>query len=134
MAAPPQTDIVSVAIALTGAAIGNQLAPYVGPYIVIAIAGAIGASCFAFPRRDPTDWKSTLLFVVSMTLFACLFTVGASEALQFYTNLEPRWTLGIIALIIGGIGQDWITVGKWIVSFIGRVFERRAGVDGVKND
>lgn len=132
--AAPQTDIISVAIALVGAAIGNSLAPYVGPYVVIAIAGAIGASCFALPRMEPTDNRKTFGFVLAMTFFACLLTVGAAEAIQSYAHLESRWTLAPIALIIGGIGHDWITVGKWVVSFIGRVFERRAGVDGAKND
>lgn len=134
MTTPPQTDIVSVAIALVGALIGSKMAPYIGPYVVIAIAGAIGASCFALPRMEPTDNRKTFMFVLAMTFFACMLTVGIAEALQSYASLETKWTLAPIALMIGGIGQDWIKVGKWFVEFVGRVFERRAGVDGVKND
>jgi hypothetical protein len=37
-------------------------------------------------------------------------------------------------MVVGGIGQDYPSIGSWIVSRLGRLIERRAGIDGKSND
>lgn len=124
MVAPVEIDPVAVVVALASAAIGPQLAAYVGPYVVIAASGLIGAA-FALGRRPADSRLHWTLFVVGMTLLSMLFTVPVTEVVHHYADLETRWVLSPVALGIAWVGSDWGSVFSWIGVRLGRLIERR---------
>jgi len=126
----PQIDPVSVAVAIVTALVGGVLAPYVGPYIIIAIAGAAGSG-FALGRwRECTRFEAAG-YMFGMTVVALLLTVPFTELLLWLSpdllHLSSRWALAPVAALIGGIGHDWPKVGGWLIERAARVFDRKAG-------
>lgn len=121
-----QIDPVSVAIAIAGSIIGAELATYVGPYVVIAAGGVVGAS-FALTRRPPDSKPHPVLFVAWLTVVALLLTVPASIVLASVTGWNTRWMLVPVSALVAGIGHEWPAVGAWFIERAGRLLDRKAG-------
>lgn len=103
----PLADIVALAILIAAAVFSRAVAEVVGPYLVIVVASAIGAS-FALARREKSTRGRALWFFTRVVGLAVLLTVGAAAAVSAVRpDLAPRTLLAPIALLIGFIGDGW---------------------------
>lgn len=103
----PLADIVALAVLIAAAVFSRTVAEVVGPYLVIVVASAIGAS-FALARREKSTRGRALWFFTRVVGLAVLLTVGAAAAVSaFRPDLSPRVLLAPIALLIGFIGDGW---------------------------
>lgn len=123
-------DPISAATAVASVLFGPELAHYIGPYAVILLGSTTGAG-WALGRHPPLGSRtSAVLFFMRLNVLALLLTVPlAAGATALFGTVEQRWLLAPIALLIGGIGNDWPRVAHWVLKRIGRLFERRIGVD-----
>ena len=123
-------DPISAATAFAAVLFGPDLAHVIGPYSVIAIASSTGAG-WALGRQEPMGSNlRACFFFVKLNAMALLLTVPLALGIQSVLGVgDYNWMLAPIALLIGGIGNNWPAVGEWLVSRFGRMFERRAGVD-----
>ena len=125
-----QLDPVSVAIALASILFGPHLAAIIGPYAVILISATVGAA-WALGRRDPAAKVSAAWYFLRLNATAILITVSIAKLAGIWLGVaDHSWLLAPIALVVGGVGDDWPVVGRWLVAAAGRIFERRAGGDG----
>lgn len=123
-------DPVNVAIALASVLFGPALAGVIGPYAVILIASTVGAA-WALGRRDPSARLGAAWYFLRLNATAVLVTVGlANIAGQWLGHDDTRWMLAPIALLVGGVGDDWPRLGRWLFERAGRILERRTGGDG----
>ena len=128
-----QLDPVNVAIALCSVLFGPALAAVLGPYAVIIIASTVGAA-WSLGRRDPGARLGAAWYFLRLNTTAVLITVGlANLAGQWLGHDDPTWMLAPIALVVGGVGDDWPRMGKWMIERAGRILERRAGTGGDGN-
>lgn len=103
----PLADIVALAVLIAAAVFSPAAAEVVGPYLVIVVASAIGAS-FALARREKSTRGRALWFFTRVVGLAVLLTVGTALAVSYYRpDLSPRVLLAPIALLIGFIGDGW---------------------------
>lgn len=129
----PNLDPVSVAVALLTVSIGPQLAAIVGPYAVIVLAAITGAA-WALGRREASTRTNAFVYFGRITATAVLLSVAIESAVhRWIMPTETHWLLAPIALLVGGIGDDWPAVGRWFIERIGRLIERRAGAGGDGN-
>ncbi|MBO0943368.1 hypothetical protein J1N44_17050 [Acidovorax temperans] len=125
-----QLDPVSVAVALASVLFGPALAAIIGPYAVILISATVGAA-WALGRRDPAAKLSAAWYFLRLNATAILITVSIAKLAGIWLGVaDHSWMLAPIALVVGGVGDDWPVVGRWLVAAAGRIFERRAGGDG----
>lgn len=125
-----QLDPVNVSIALASVLFGPALAGVVGPYAVIMIASTVGAA-WALGRRDPSARLGAAWYFLRLNATAVLVTVGlASIAGRWMGHEDTSWMLAPIALLVGGVGDDWPRLCRWIFMRWLRFFERRTGGDG----
>lgn len=125
-----QIDPVSVAIALAGVIFGPALAGVIGPYAVIIISATVGAA-WALGRRDPAARLSAAWYFLRLNATAVVVTVGLAQLVGRWLGGEDQsWLLAPIALIVGGVGDDWPRVGRWLLEHAGRILERRTGGGG----
>ncbi|WP_284213864.1 hypothetical protein [Comamonas jiangduensis] len=125
-----QLDPVNVAIALASVIFGPALAGVIGPYSVILIASTVGAA-WALGRRDPSVRLGAAWYFLRLNATAVLVTVGlANLAGRWSGHDDVTWMLAPIALLVGGVGDDWPRLARWVFARAGRVIERRAGGDG----
>lgn len=123
-------DPVNVAIAAASVLFGPALAAIIGPYAVILIASTVGAA-WSLGRRDPSARLGAAWYFLRLNGTAVLVTVGLAELVGRWIGSEDTsWLLAPIALFVGGVGDDWPRLGRWVVVRAGRVFERRAGGGG----
>lgn len=121
-------DPVSALVALLSILLGPTLANIIGPYAVILIASTLGAS-WALGRREPASRMSAVLFFARLNVLALLITVSLAQmARHFGLPVDPRYLLVPFAILIGGIGDDWPDVGRWLLNRIARLADRR--IDG----
>lgn len=129
----PNLDPVSVAVALLTVSIGPQLAAIVGPYAVIVLASITGAA-WALGRREESTRTAAFAYFGRIAATAVLLSVAIESAVhRWVLETDTHWLLAPIALLVGGIGDDWPTVGRWVIERIGRLIERRAGAGGDGN-
>lgn len=103
----PVVDIVGLLVLISSMMFSSEVAAVVGPYLVIVIASAVGAS-FAVARREKTTRTGAVLFFTRVVGLAVLLTVGVAAVVNIYRpDLSPRVVIAPIALIIGFIGDDW---------------------------
>lgn len=125
-------DPISAATAFASVLFGHELAQFIGPYAVIILSSTVGAA-WALGRHEPMGKGAALLYFFRLNVMAVMLTVPLSAGVMWALQMQDaNWTLAPIALLIGGVGNDWPAVGKWVVSRLGRVFESRAGI-GDKN-
>ena len=127
---PSHLDPVSVSIALASIIFGPALAGVIGPYAVIIISATVGAA-WALGRRDPAARLSAAWYFLRLNATAAVVTVSLAKLTGLWLGMEDHsWLLAPVALVVGGVGDDWPALGKWLVAMAGRVFERRAGGGG----
>ena len=125
-----QLDPVSVAIALASVIFGPALAAVIGPYAVIIVSATVGAA-WALGRREPGARLGAAWYFLRLNATAVLVTVSlANLAGQWVGQQNTTWLLAPIALLVGGVGDDWPRIGRWLLERAGRLIERRAGGDG----
>lgn len=123
-------DPVSVAIAVAGLLFGPALAGVIGPYAVIIMACTVGAG-WALGRRDPAARLSAAWYFLRLNATAVIVTVSLAQlAGRWIGSDDHSWLLAPIALIVGGVGDDWPHVGQWLLQRAGSILERRAGGGG----
>lgn len=123
-------DPVAVAVAIFGSLIGPELAQVIGPYAVIFLASSTGAA-WALGRSEPkTNWRQVIWYFSRINITSLLITVPlAMMAVRWFGLEEANWLLVPLGLLVGGIGDDWPRVGRWVFDRLARLIERRAGVD-----
>ncbi|MGJ7533960.1 MULTISPECIES: hypothetical protein [unclassified Variovorax] len=103
----PLADIVALGVLIAATVFSREAAEVIGPYLVIVVASAIGAS-FALARREKSTRGRALWFFTRVVGLAVILTVGAAAAVNvFRPDLAPRVLLAPIALLIGFIGDGW---------------------------
>ncbi|RMX06703.1 hypothetical protein D8I35_09385 [Corticibacter populi] len=117
-------DPVTVAIYALSPLLGQIAAEFAGPYAVIILGSTLGAA-WALGRRDPDTKISAVIYFARLIGTAILIAWGLAAILSHYTGLQSNWLLAPVAMLIGGIGDDWPRVGRWLLTRIGRIFERR---------
>lgn len=124
-------DPVSVTVALFATLLSPALAAIIGPYAVILIASTVGAA-WALGRRDPSAKLGAIAYFLRLNATAAVVTVGiASIAGKWLGHEDPTWMLAPIALVVGGVGDDW----PKLVSWLGRlVIERKLGKSNDSGD
>lgn len=109
----PIPDVVALATLIGGALFSAAVAEVVGPYMVILMMSAIGAS-FSVKRREKSGRVSALLFFLRICCFAVGATVGISVLLAgWHPSLSERALLAPVAFVLGLIGDDWPAIGNW---------------------
>lgn len=124
-------DIVYVMVTVLSALFGPQMAAIIGPFAVIVL-GSVGGAAWSVGRR-PSDKRSIgndAFFFFRLTLTAITVTGGIAVFAERWTGADTRqWTLPVIALLIGAIGDDWPGVGRWFASVVRRWVARKADND-----
>ena len=122
-----QLDPVSVAIALASVVFGPALASVIGPYAVIILSATVGAA-WALGRRSPDARLGAAWYFVRLNATAILVTVSLARLTGEWLGVtDQAWLLAPVALVVGGIGDDWPAAGKWLAAAFGRLIERRTG-------
>ena len=114
-----QLDPTHVAITLASAMLAPALAEIVGPYVIIFIASTIGAS-WALGRQATMSRLKALLFFLRINFTAAIVTASIASALAKQLGYasgteEGLWLIAPIALVIGGVGDDWPARIRWVV-------------------
>ena len=126
-------DPTAAAIAVAGVLFGPALAGIVGPYAVIIVSSTVGAS-WALGRRPTAPKFGAAWFFLRINMTACLLTVLLARFIGQYIGAEEHsWLLAPTAMFIGGVGDDWPRIAKWLILRIGRVFDHRMGLDKDKD-
>lgn len=122
-----QLEPTAAAVAIASVLFGPAMAGYIGPYAVILIASTVGAA-WALGRRDPSARLGAVGYFMRLNATAVLVTVGlATLAGRWLGFDETNWMLSPIALLVGGVGDDWPRLGRWVFERAARVLERKAG-------
>ena len=120
-------DPVVVAATIASILFSPELAAVAGPYAVIIASSIVGAA-WALGRRDSSSKLGAGGFMLRIVGTSMLVTVGVTKLIGWGMGVDdPTWLLTPVALVVGGIGDDWPRLGRWLILCIGRVFERRAG-------
>lgn len=99
------TDVVGLCILLAAMLFSNDVANVVGPYIVIVVASAIGAS-FKLGRSEKASRLAAVFFFLRSACIAMLLTVSAAAFVHnYHPGLHERFLLAPIALLLGW--TDW---------------------------
>lgn len=131
-----QIDPITAAVAIVSVLISPTLAIYVGPYAMIVLSTTVGAS-WALRRHGVkyTGWQKLWYFSL-LNGTAIIITVGAANAVGHMLKVSEDYRyllISPIALVVGGVGNDWPKLLKWFPTVLMRIFERRVGVDGDKD-
>ena len=114
-----QLDPTHVAVTVASAVLAPALADVVGPYVIIFIASTIGAS-WALGRQATMTRLKALLFFLRINFTAAIVTSSIASALAKQLGYasgtgEGLWLIAPIALVIGGVGDDWPALIRWVV-------------------
>ena len=116
----PSLDPVAVAVAIFAGWLGPALAHVIGAYFVIIVSAAAGSG-WALMRRPRKGTTNALLFILLMMTTSTLTTVGVAQVTNNFLHLTratENFLLPTIALLISGIGQDWVRVVPWFADTI----------------
>jgi len=112
------TDVVYLFTVIAAMVFSKEAAFLIGPYMVIVIAASVGAS-FALSRRDKTTRASAVWFFIRVVGLAVLLTAGLAALVHSYRpDLQERFLLAPIALMVGFIGDRWPEIFRKVVSVI----------------
>ena len=122
------TDVIGLFVLISTAVFSAEAAAIIGPYMAIVVAAAIGAS-FSLAKREKTTRVSALWFFLRVCGLAVVVAGGLSALLaKFHPVLTERALLAPVAFIIGLVGDEWGSVGRWGLEFVrDSVFRRRRG-------
>lgn len=119
-----QTDPVSVMVTFLAAYLSPAVSAALGPYAVIFLASAAGAS-WSLGRQEPMTNLRGSLFFARVVITACVLTSSIAAGLhQMYDSVTAEWSFVPIAFVIGLIGDDWGKVRTSIVDFVTRWLSR----------
>lgn len=122
-------DPITAAVAIASILFGPALAGIIGPYAVIIVSSTVGAS-WALGRRPTASKFGAAWFFLRINMTACLLTVLLARFIGQYIGAEEHsWLLAPTAMFIGGVGDDWPRIAKWLILRVGRIFDRRMGLD-----
>ena len=112
-------DPTHVAVTIASAVLAPALADVVGPYVIIFIASTIGAS-WALGRQATMSRLKALLFFLRINFTAAIVTSSIASALAKQMGYasgtgEGLWLIAPIALVIGGVGDDWPALIHWVL-------------------
>ena len=99
---------------------GPALAHVIGAYFVIILSASAGAG-WALMRRERKGTLSAIGFVALMITTATMTTVGVAEVTNHFLQLQEstqNFLLPVVALLIAGVGQDWVKVVPWLANTI----------------
>ena len=117
---PPTLDPVAVAAAVFAAWLGPTLAHVIGAYFVIIVSAAAGSG-WALMRRPRKGTLNALMFVALMMTTSTLTTVGVAQLTNHFLHLSEsteNFLLPTVALLISGVGHDWVRVLPWLADTI----------------
>lgn len=117
---PPSLDPVAVAAAVFAAWLGPTLAHVIGAYFVIIVSAAAGSG-WALMRRPRKGTLNALIFVALMMTTSTLTTVGVAQLTNHFLHLSEsteNFLLPTVALLISGVGHDWVRVLPWLADTI----------------
>lgn len=121
-------------VALLALLLGPAVAKIVGPYAIIIIGASTGAA-WALSRRDPRSRLNAFWFFVRLNVTALLLSVPlAMLARHWGAPVDPQWLIVPIAILIGGVGDDWPKVGRFVVERMGRLVDRKIDNVGSNGD
>ena len=112
-------DPTHVAVTIASAVLAPALADVVGPYVIIFIASTIGAS-WALGRQATMTPLKALLFFLRINFTAAIVTSSIASVLAKQLGYasgtgEGLWLIAPIALMIGGVGDDWPALIRWVL-------------------
>lgn len=112
-------DPTHVAVTVASTVLAPALAEVVGPYAIIFVASSIGAS-WALGRQATMSRLKALLFFLRINSTAAIVTVFIADFLAKQLGYISGsggglWLIAPIALVIGGVGDDWPTLIQWVV-------------------
>lgn len=108
MTPQPITDAVGLSIVIATLTFSPEVAAVVGPYVLIAVCGVLGAS-FSLRRREPSGRLAAVGYFLKMATVATVFASGAAALVaSTYPALEQRSVLAPAAFFIGFL--DWPTL------------------------
>ena len=117
---PPSLDPVAVAAAVFTAWLGPTLAHVIGAYFVIILSAAAGSG-WALMRRPRKGTLNALGFVTLMMVTSTLTTAGVAQIANHFLDLKEsteNFLLPTVALLISGVGHDWVRVLPWLADTI----------------
>lgn len=101
----PIADIVGLCVVLAAMIFSQDVAAVVGPYLVIFVAAAIGAS-FRLGRSDKTSRTVAFISFSRSVGIAVMLTVGAAAIVSSVRpDLHERLLLAPIAIVLAWL--DW---------------------------
>ena len=129
-------DIVYVMVAILSGLFGPQMAAIVGPFAVIVLS-AVGGAAWSVGRR-PLELRSVgndSFFFFRLALTAIMVAGGIAVFAERWTGADTRqWTLPVIAMLIGAVGDDWPSVGQWVSSVVRRWATKKTEIDNNHGD
>lgn len=127
-------DPTTAFTALLATLFGPGLSHIIGPYVVIILAAVCGAG-WGLGRVGPMTRTDALWYFLKLILTALLVTVPIASGVEYALGWEEaNWLLVPVGLLVGAIGNDWPKVGKWFVSWLGRLLEKRTGTTAPKDE
>ena len=133
---PPSLDPVAVSVAVFAAWLGPALAHVIGAYFVIIVSAAAGSG-WALMRRPRKGTLNALGFVLLMMVTSTLTTVGVATATNRFLHLSEsteNFLLPTVALLISGVGHDWVRVLPWLADTIVQlIITLKGGSNGAYN-
>ena len=111
-------DPTQVAVTIASAVLAPALAEVVGPYAMIFAASTVGAS-WALGRQATMTRLKALLFFLRINATAAIVTVIIADFLAkqlgYGSGTGGLWLIAPTALVIGGVGDDWPALIRWVV-------------------
>jgi len=124
----PITDIVGLCVVLAALIFSQDVAAVVGPYLVILVAAAIGAS-FKLGRADKTSRAVAFISFSRSVGIAVMLTVGAAAIVNsIRPDLHERLLLAPIAIVLGWL--DWPAFLRRAVTFFWASVDTMRGNSG----
>jgi len=119
---------VELAILALSTLFAKPLADALGPIAVIIVFAAVGAGWAISRHEAPMTVAGILLFLGRVVLTALAVTALAAETIsRYFSPLPAAWFIGPLALIIGAIGDDWTTIGRWAIARVAAMIQRKTG-------
>lgn len=113
---PSIVDVVGLFVLIAATVFSNEAAAIVGPYLVIVVAAAIGAS-FKLSRKEKMTRVDAVFFFLRVVILAVLLTAGAAKIANSYRpDIPIRVLIAPIALMIGYV--DWPHLLSKIVGMV----------------